>query len=98
MALTENLDQFFDTDDFAVDAVITLTNSSTVAVKVIFNTPSQSVQIYNTDIEFDKPFCEIKTSDLNGVKRGNAILINSVNYKIEKIVDDGTGVSTLYLK
>ena len=99
MAFTEDLNQFFDTDDFAVEAVINMPLAATRNVKVIFNTPSQSVQIYDTSIQYDAPNCQIKTSDLSGVKQNrDTILINAVTYKIELIIHDGTGISTLQLQ
>lgn len=98
MAFTENLDQFFDTDDFAVSAVITKTGGATVNVPVIFNTPSQSVEIYDTAIETDAPFCQVQTSKIPGVKKGNTITVEAKSYTIEKISNDGSGVSTLFLK
>lgn len=99
MAFTENLDQFFDTDDFAVSAVITLSDASTRAINVIFDSPTQSVDIYDVEIEADAPFLRCKTSDLAGVKNNDTVSVNSQIYKIKKITnDDGTGVSLIYLK
>lgn len=98
MAFTENLDQFFSTDDFAVEAVFTLSNASTRTVKVIFDTPSQNVEIYDTDIEADAPFLRCKTSDVVGIENGT-VTVNGNVYKVKKVTkDDGTGVSLVYLK
>lgn len=98
MAFTEDLSQFFETDDFAVEAVITLPDSSLRTVKTIFNTPSQSVEIYDTNIESDAPNLTVKTADLTGVKTRNSINVGGTDYLIEHISHDGTGVSTLFIK
>jgi len=98
MAFTENLDQFFDDSDFAVDAVFNLSPSGTRTVKTIFDTPTQSVDIYDTSIEADAPFLRCKTADLSNVKINANVLIGAVNYKVKRITNDGTGVSIVYLK
>lgn len=95
---SENLNQFFETDDFAVDAVINYGNNLTRNVKVIFETPSQSVEIYDTSIEADAPRLSCKTSDLNLVKRNDTVTVQTKTYRIERINHDGTGISFLYLK
>ena len=95
---SENLNQFFEINDFAIDAVINYGTNQTRNVKVIFETPSQSVEIYNTSIEADAPRLSCKTSELNGVKTGNTVTAQSVTYKIIQISHDGTGISFLYLK
>ncbi|HEY0545315.1 MAG TPA: head-tail joining protein [Pyrinomonadaceae bacterium] len=96
MAFTEDLTLFFDPDGFAIEAVFNLSPTPRTA-SVIFNTPSQAVDIYDAQVEADAPNLLAKTSDLSGVKRGTTVTVNSVAYKVERIADDGTGVSTVYL-
>jgi hypothetical protein len=98
MAFTENIGAFFLDADFAIDAVFSLSPSGTRTVKVIFNTPSQEIVIYDTAIEADSPNLMCKTADLASVKRGLNVSVNATNYKIERLTHDGTGVSTVYLK
>jgi hypothetical protein len=95
---SENLNQFFETNDFAVDAVINYGSNQTRDLKVIFETPSQSVEIYDTSIEADAPRLSCKTSDLNQVKQYDTVTLQNSTYKIERINHDGTGISFLYLK
>lgn len=95
---SENLNQFFETNDFAVDAVINYGSNQTRDLKVIFETPSQSVEIYDTAIEADAPRLSCKTSDLSQVKQYDTVTVQSNTYKIERISHDGTGISFLYLK
>lgn len=98
MAFVEDLDVFFETDDFAVEAVITLSDASTRGVNVIFETPSQAVDIYDSAVVDDMPMLRIKTINLENVRRGDQIEVESKNYIIERMIDDGTGVSSVYLK
>lgn len=95
---SENLNQFFETNDFAVDAVINYGNNLTRNLKVIFETPSQSVEIYDTSIEADAPRLSCKTSDLTNVRKGNTVTVQTKTYEIIRISHDGTGISFLYLK
>lgn len=96
MAFTENLSLFFDQDGFAVEAVFNLSPTPRT-VSVIFNTPSQSVEMYGTETEADAPNLMARTADLTGVGRAKTVTVNSVIYKVERIAHDGTGVSTVYL-
>ena len=99
MAFTENLDQFFSTDDFGVTAIFTLSNSTTRSVNVIFDTPTQSINIYETEIEADAPFLRCKTADVAGIKTNDTVVISGTSYTVKKKTqDDGTGVSLVYLK
>lgn len=96
MAFTENLNQFFDTDDFAVSAVINTNPSRTI--NVIFETPTEETEIYNTAIESNAPFLQCKTSDLSGVSRTNTVAIAGTVYKIGLIRHSGSGTSLVFLK
>jgi hypothetical protein len=96
MAFTENLSQFFETDDFGVEATINTSPSRTI--NVIFDTPTEGVQMYESSVEADAPVFECNTSDLAGVTVGNTATIGGSVYKIKKIRDDGTGVSRVTLK
>ena len=99
MAFTEDLSLFFDPDGFAIEGVFNLGGSPAVTrtVSVIFNTPSQSVDLYGTQVEADAPNLLAATSDLAGVTRARTVTIAGTTYKVERIVPDGTGVSTVYL-
>lgn len=96
MAFAEDLSQFFSADDFAVEATIHSAPARTI--KAIFETPSQSVEIFDTNLETDAPRLHCRTIDLVGVRREMQVSVNSVNYKIARISDDGTGASFVYLK
>jgi hypothetical protein len=97
MAFTENLQQFFETEDFAIGVTFVLASGATRQIKAIFDTPSQSVELYETAIEAGVPKLICATSETSGLERASTT-INGVAYKIARIAHDGTGVSVLYLK
>jgi hypothetical protein len=98
VAFTEDLSQFFEENDFAVPAIIK--NGATVirTISVIFNTPSQEVEIFDTNFEGNVPFALCRDSDLAGITNAHTMTISSVVYRIAKIEPDGTGVSTVHLR
>lgn len=93
---TENLNDFF--DDFAVPAVVTLPDSTTRTIEVIFDEATERVDLYSSNVEANVPTATAKTSDLEGVKTKRPIVIGGKNFTIERIAHDGTGISTIYLK
>lgn len=94
----ENLDNFF--TDFAEAAEITLSNNSVIQLKVIFDSPTENVELYDSNIEANAFFVTVKTSDIQVVKKRNTIKLLERNktYSIENIRDNGTGLSYLDLK
>lgn len=94
--LNEDLNDFF--DDFAVEAAITLNDSSVRTINVIFDEATAGVDLYSQNIEANVPTVTAKTSDLTGVKTRNQISFLSKTFSIERISHDGTGISTVYLK
>lgn len=96
MAFIEDLAQFFAEDDFAVPAVFSLKAGGSRTVSAIFNSPTQGVQIFDTEIEADAAFLTCRTADLDGAAR--TVTIDGKTHAIKKIVDEGTGTSSVYLK
>lgn len=92
----EDLSLFFATEDFAVQAVMTINNAQKT-VKVIINTPTMDVAIYDTEIVADTPFFFAATGDIAGLRKPNPVVIGGTNYRVEKVTHDGTGLSTVYL-
>lgn len=102
MAFTENLSPFFDTKGHAVAAVFTVNPSAvtptTLQAKVIFEAPTEQVTVYDVDIEAAAPSLMVKTGDIPGVRRTSSVVVNGATYIVERVVPDGTGVSTVYLR
>lgn len=94
----EDLSPFFDvTTGFGVNAVFKRGVATIATVAVIFNDPSASVEIYNTDIGEPAPFLQAPTASLAAVKRGDMATVNGATYRIERLHPDGTGTSIVRL-
>jgi hypothetical protein len=97
----EDLTQFFETDDFAVEAEIQQPDSTVVrSVNVILETPSKEERFFSSgSITNSTPKATAQTSDLDGVKRGYLLVIAGTTYELtEPPEDDGTGLSTMNLR
>jgi hypothetical protein len=99
VAFTEDLSQFFEEDDFAVAVAIKIAAGASVrTISGIFNTPSQEVEIFDTNFEGNLPSVLCRSSDLAGITNAHTMTISAVVYRITKIEPDGTGVSTVHLR
>lgn len=89
MAFTEDMAAFFSTDEFAVQAVITKADSTVLTVKVIFNTVTE--ELWGSENLSDEYTITVATNDVPGVRSGDAVVIDGVNYKIRfiQLVSDG---------
>lgn len=99
MALTEDFDVFFNTDDFGVNATFTpRTGGASTTVKGIFD--KEFVAVGDADqmeVAATDPVFQCKTSEVPNA-RGGTLVINSVTYNIVTDKPDGTGVSMLVLE
>ncbi len=86
----DDLDGFF--DEFAVDA---LYNGR--IVPVIFDNEYEGVSPQDGEVESAGPQGTVKDSDINGIKHGDTMRIDLINYKIRGIQPDGTGLTVLIL-
>ena len=95
MAFTEDLDIFFNRDEFAVEGAV---NGSTF--NCIFDTPTQSFEGFDVSVENEHPFIHCKTSDLTmaGAKRKDPMTIDGADYLIAAIRREGQGTSIVWLK
>lgn len=93
----EDLSLFFDTDDFAVRAVIKRGTTFIIELDAIFTAASQSVEIYDAEIEEPLPTLMVRSGDISGVRRGDAVTVSGSSFRVEKITPDGTGVSIVFL-
>ncbi len=94
----EDLTQFFDVEGgFAVD--VTFKRGSTVLAETvaIFNDATQSVEIYDSNVEEPSPFLLAQTAAITGVKREDQAVIGETTYRVVIVHHDGTGVSTVRL-
>jgi len=86
---------FFESDAFADTA--TLADASTV--NGIFDTEEREVDTDGeVNVVADDPQFTCRTSDVSGLKEGDTLTIEGVQYAIRYRRDDGTGVTDLYLQ
>ncbi len=94
----EDLDVFFDLDEFAVQAVITLGNGSTRDVVGIFDDPYLHAMLGGYDRDQVKPTLTMKETDSVGIKRGCYATILGKQYDVlTSPKGDGTGITVLEL-
>lgn len=107
----EDLDEFFDTDDFAEDAVLVLSAGPpavTRTIPVIWEQTQGKVSVYDRSfydekfysaiVETAKPFLTCKTSDAAGITRNMPIrLRGNTYYCFNAPIDDGFGVSLIFI-
>ena len=89
MPMTEDFTAFFDTDEHATAATY---NASTV--NGIFEDQFVSVG----GIESSKPTFTCAEADVTGIKNGDTLIVNSVDYKVVGTQPDGTGMMFLVLQ
>jgi hypothetical protein len=92
MAFTEDLTQFFDLDDFAVEAE--WSEAPGEPVNVIFD----KAFIENLGIAGNSPVALGKESDFPDVAEGQTLTISGTVYTIITSQPDGTGVTTLIME
>ena len=93
MAFTEDLTEFFSTDDFAVSA----TYSGGGTVSGIFD--NQFLGVPGEPVmSGSQPTFTVKTADVPTVTTGQTFVIASVTYTVTGIHPDGTGVTMLLLR
>lgn len=89
MALVENMADFFNSDEFAVSALY----NGSVTTNVIFDLAySDQFGMVGTN-----PVVTASADVLGAATQGQAIVINSVSYKIQNVEPDGTGIVRLEL-
>jgi hypothetical protein len=98
VAFTEDLTQFFDQRDFAVEAVIKDGSAAVRSINVIFDDPRGQVVVFGADIEDALPSALCRTADLEDVEHGFTMTIAGTVYRIVGNQSDGTGTSTVQLR
>jgi hypothetical protein len=90
---------FIFNDVMAVAASIKSGNTEIRAARVIFDNSLGPLAVFDQEVEAGSQKVRIQTTDLASVVLGtHTMVISSVIYRITKRNDDGTGVSTVWLK
>jgi hypothetical protein len=105
MAFTEDLDQFFETNDFGEEAAWTGSGSRTF--NCIFNSPEETIQVYDrsfydqkfysADVAVNQVTIECKTTDTVGFALNDVIVVRSSTYYIMFVNGNGLGTSLVHL-
>lgn len=100
MAFAEELEQFFDTGDFAVAVTIKRADGTTLrTANVIIDTPTREEQMFDGRVTAGTPSATGRTADLGDVRREWTLTAGSTVYEVTAPpADDGTGVSTVKLR
>jgi len=93
---TETFSVFFNTEEFATNAQITI-GASVVTVAGVFDAPPQTM-LGNGLMETQQPQLLVPTSAVASVVHGAPVTVASVNYVVAGIEPDGTGVTRLILE
>jgi hypothetical protein len=93
----EDLAHIFASGDFD-EEVIFATSPDETNVRAWFTAKTEGSQIYGVDIEAQSPTLMLQTSDVPTRVVGLTVTVRSVDYTVQKAENNGTGVSTLYLK
>jgi len=94
--VVDDLDIFF--QDFGVDAVYTPQGGAASTIRVLFDNTYVAVDTAgNVLAESKSPIAHCKTSDIQGIRHGDTLLINGTTYYIVEHQPDGTGISVLVL-
>jgi len=83
MAFVEDLDYFFNTDDFAEIGVYTPFGGSPVNINLIFDDEHEYQRVdTGVDIEATTPRALVKASDVSGVAEGDTLSIRGITYTV----------------
>ncbi len=95
----DDLGDFFGLDDFAITATFVKTGNPNVTVQGIFDNPQVSQNAGESlDITIPAPKFVCRTADIATVEEGDQLIVNGTTYYTRVQVNDGEGVSTLYLE
>jgi hypothetical protein len=94
----ENLDAFLSLDEFAVTAIIWVSDGVSREVVGIFDDPYFDVQLGEYRLDTSSPRLQSSEAALAGVPRGAAVSIEGVDYVVlSDPKSDGTGMATVEL-
>lgn len=91
--MENDLDAFFNTDDFASTATL----DDGTEISVIFHNEYEQVDFSTGAVESSAPYVEAKDSDISEIAHLNKLTIAGIDYKVIAIKPNGTGVTVLEL-
>lgn len=95
----DDLLDFFELDDFAIEATYTPFGGSPTTILGIFDSPRASRQATEMlEIESPQPRFMCRTVDVPNVAEDDELTISGADYIVRANVDDGLGITTLILE
>ena len=95
----DDLDDFFEVDDFADLAIFTRVGGSAISVSGIFDAPQASRSAGDMlEVTAPSPQFLCTSADVMGVSEGDELTVRGVDYTVRVVLTDGTGVTTLILE
>ncbi|PCJ17482.1 MAG: hypothetical protein COB02_13765 [Candidatus Cloacimonadota bacterium] len=94
----EDLNDFFDIDDFAKTVSYTKQGQSAISIKVIFDKSYFEIDQGQVGIESNQASIDVKSSDIPSIRHEDSFVIDSITYLVRGIHPDGTGLTTLILE
>lgn len=90
---------FFEVDDFGTAASYTPSGGVAATINGIFDNDFIEVDAGGgVGVALQQPRFLCRTADVSSAAEGDALVINTVNYTIRIVQDDGTGITTLVLE
>jgi hypothetical protein len=92
--VADDLNVFFNSEDFGTSATYTPDGGSASTISVLFDMPFNSVPMETgeVDVESNTPTALCKTSDVSSAAHGDVIVISSTTYHIVGVqADSGSG-------
>ena len=98
--LGDDLDHFFNPDEHAVAATVKKSDGTPVGTfNVILVTPVQDMALVASgSVSQLQPSIQGRTEDLGGVEKEYIVEAGGATYRAVKRANDGTGVSTVWLR
>lgn len=94
----EDLDAFLSVDEFAVAATVHLQAGTMRTVRGIFDDPYLNAELGEYEFDTNRPRLTCKESDVDGVLRGDTVVIDGKTYDVLSTPNsDGTGMALLEL-
>ncbi len=89
----------FDPDEFDTAATLTTTGPVVSTVNVKFQEKVTAVAPFSgdVDVETGHPHCLGIATEFSVAKQDDELIVDSVTYKINRVVDDGTGLALIWL-
>lgn len=79
------------------DAAFSHAGGAASAIKAIFLSPFEAMQLFGAEVESSAPVAVCKTTDVSTAIHGDTLVINSITYYIRGVEHDGTGTTVLVL-